>query len=298
MSISLADTARSAWLDLLWSSWRSLGVRASHARLTDVMIDPETLIIATAGLTMNRDARVRAHAMYWCIHNHRVISTARLKRLTLSMAPELTGPFRHFAATVNATAGTRWPDDGVVPDVYDISEVPEIPMASLDPALLKVRVRLLMGANARSEVMATCLANPDTHFELRMLETLTTFARRHLADPVADLARGGWLNHSILGNRHRYVCSERAREAFGTAGWIDWPRRFELLASTIQVSEHLDEQNALAALARIRAESDLWRDEARLEIPGVMRAGDLPADRLGDLRSWTHNAIRVLTAIK
>lgn len=295
MNGSHSEAVRTAWLDLIWRSWRTLGVRASHAPLTEAMVDPESLVIVTAGLTADgTDARVRAHALYWCINNHHLIATARLKRLVKRMPDELTRPFQHFAATVNAVAGTTWPDDGVVADVYDVRETPEVPRASTDRALLKLRLRLLMGANARSEIMATCLALADIDHELRALEQATTFARRNLADPLADLARGGWLDHSLAGNRHRYTSTRRSRNAFGTAIWVDWPSRHEAFTSLARAADMLDEANTVGALAELRGNDELWRTQARLEAPSPLRAHDDLEQRDVELAAWIRGALSIL----
>ena len=298
MTKSLAAEVRSEWLDLLWRCWRTVGVRASHGPIIETMLDLESIIIATAGLTGDGDdPRVRAHALYWCINNHRLVSTIRLKRLAVQLPAELTLPFRRFAATVNAMTDSRWPDDGVVPDLYAVREFPELPIGSSGGALTKLRLRLLIGANARSEVMATCLANPDSHFGLLELETLTTFSRRHLAEPVADLARGGWLDHSMLGNRNRYRVSAHSRAAFGSTEWLDWPSRFDLLAVLADASSHLDSGSVLGCLAALRKVADQFWSHTAVEAPAPLHPSEELQARAPELREWISNTTRQLISV-
>lgn len=292
---SLEASITSNWLDLLWRSWRSLGVRASHMPVVETMLDPEALIIATGALTAGgNEPRVYSHALYWCMTNHRLVATTRLKRLLRSMPVELAEPFMGFAGTVNASAPTRWPTDGAPAAAFPLRETPQLPPGAAAPALLRLRLRLLMGANARSEVMSICLANPDVEFELRVLERHASYARRHLVEPVADLARGGWLEHSQLANRHRYRCAATARDAFAGAKWVDWPQRFELLTVLLRVARHLDAGHLVQALVELLRHGAMFRDHARLEVPPPLRLDESIESREPLLRQWVQDAAREL----
>ena len=127
-----------------------------------------------------------------------------------------------------------------------------------------------------------------------VLERLASYARRHLAEPVADLAHGGWLEHSQLANRHRYRCAATARDAFARTQWVDWPQRFELLTILLRVARHLDAGHHVPALVELFGNGALFRDHARLEVPPPLRLDEAIESREPIIRRWVQDAAREL----
>ena len=65
---------------LAWGAWVELGVSGWAASHRDWAIDPEPLVVFTAGMT-TQDPRLVDEATDWCIRNWRHLSKTRLRNL-------------------------------------------------------------------------------------------------------------------------------------------------------------------------------------------------------------------------
>jgi hypothetical protein len=66
--------------DLAWSLWGELGVPSVVRNHTQVVVDPEPLVLA-APFIAQHDARLRDEIRRWCAAHADRISTSRLKGL-------------------------------------------------------------------------------------------------------------------------------------------------------------------------------------------------------------------------
>ena len=73
-----AESAHRWALDLAWSLWTELGVSGQRRRHSEVGVDLEPLIVATAYLS-RFDARLRDESLDWCVLNVSYVSSDRLR---------------------------------------------------------------------------------------------------------------------------------------------------------------------------------------------------------------------------
>jgi hypothetical protein len=177
---------------LLWRQWTALGVSGHGSSWTRTPLDPEALILATCTLA-RRDPRLFDAMLDWMRINGRYVSVHRLQRL-------LAGGSAVFAAVAGtmseADGAPKWQRSSrrapnrsapsaeplfFMPDGSPLIVVREpdprflalgflrdryTPRAAAGrfqpdiPANLLLRLRALLGSNARCELMAYLLLNP------------------------------------------------------------------------------------------------------------------------------------------
>ncbi|MBW1878803.1 MAG: hypothetical protein JRI25_26040 [Deltaproteobacteria bacterium] len=222
------DLARDAALDLAWSLWTELGVpgpRRSHQR---AILDPERLIVVTPSICRD-DARLADLAFSWCTgHAHR-ISGSRLKGLLRSAHHDVRIAAEAFLGEL-ATEGIHLVR---VPPVSPARprDRRDVAVQIERPALLRLRVRALLGLSGRADVLVALLSSPDTWIRAAALEDVG-IAKRNVARILAELAEGGIARSRRRGNVREFRLSNPT--AFGTvvalprdAVFPDWPAIFE-----------------------------------------------------------------------
>ena len=186
--------------DVLWSLWTEMGVLGTVRNHTDVLLDPEALILFTAELG-HLDPRLRTESLDWCIQFGDCISVSRLKNLRKIIGS--SERFSQYAAEVNAATTLRWPlDDGGVVDAESVatgkSQTPDLQNR---PSLLRLRLRALVGVGARSDVLAELLYRRRcTASEL----STVGYSKKQVAVILDDLFRAGLLRRISERNTHKY----------------------------------------------------------------------------------------------
>lgn len=255
MSTDLAGELYEGIADMVARSWRALGVPLAARPVESTIIDPEALIMLTAWLTGPSDARVHSGALAWSIRNHSLINAVRLDNMAAALPPEMASRFESFAATVNnEVSGSKWTrgvGDDIVP--YGVVESkPLVPMDAEVPALLRIRLRSLAGANARSEALAVLLTAPAGQFTTAAVARDAYVAQPHARRALDALAVGGWVERWQVGRDNRYRISEQSRGAFGSVPtWVSWGDRIRILYSLLESARALDDMKPLAATVAV-----------------------------------------------
>ncbi len=256
-------------LDLVWSLWAELGVPGWARRHQDWAIDPEPLILFTAGLGES-DARLRDECIRWCVRNSRSISVARLRNLLKPATPSLRDHWGRFAATVNAHGAVGWPGA--------TEPLPLRPSAreGLDDfrraAAVSLRLRAIFGVSARSEILLYFIAHQRTHATAADLAEIVSYSKRNVEKELEALRKGGMLGVERRRNRlEHFVVQPESLLLFAAPRPGFFPRWEAIFAVLGALMEYEERVQAMApAVAAVEA-----RRLAR-ELADAIRDGNLP----------------------
>ena len=247
-SASIHDAAT----DLAWSLWTEVGVPGVVRRHSNIVIDPEPLLVHSP-LFACSDPRLLGLIYTWCTTFHDRISTSRLQGL-LAVAPmSVTGTFAAMAATLKAHSSVHWPvAEGGVP----WPESPEIRHVSIDlarPSLLRLRLRALLGVGARADVMCELLADREGWLSASDLESLG-YTKRNVARILSELHQARFVDSRADGNilRFRLTRAEDIASIAGSTGLSQprWKEIFALVVAAIDLSAF---ESRSPALRRVEA---------------------------------------------
>ena len=190
------EQANEAALDLVWSLWTELGVpgpRRSHRRAA---VDPERLLVATPAIAA-ADPRLEDLVFSWCAQHAHRLSASRLATLLSAAAPDERVAAEGFLGEL---AG-----EGVV-----LAKVALVPLARPRarralvvpverPALLRLRVRGLVGVGGRADVLFALLSSTEQWQSASQLDDVG-IAKRNIARILAELAEAGVVHDRSRGN--------------------------------------------------------------------------------------------------
>ena len=145
-------------LDLAWSLWSELGLDGGSRRHDWQAIDLEPLIIFTAYVG-NKDSRLRANSMDWCVANARFASAFRLRNFAQQASLATREAFGRYAATIKVHANVAWPSQGDPLAIWTAELMGEPDLRR--PSLIQLRLRALVGVSARAEILKLMLADPE-----------------------------------------------------------------------------------------------------------------------------------------
>jgi len=257
--VSASDNLRERTLDLAWSLWTGLGVPGPVDDHGDCAIDPEPLILFTAGLG-DADPRLRDEATDWCIRYGQLVSGTRLKNLCAREDDEVRAGFGELAATVAAHASIRWLGAtrarGHAP-----RERPKI-KAFDRSSQIALRLRALMGVGARADIVRVFLGRPDAALGAADLAAEIGYAKRNVAQALETLRQGGLLDAFSIRNRiHFQIPGANVERLFALLGPM--PRSFPRWSPLLRVVSRVHH-----ALARVERSSAKVRT---VELAAVVR---------------------------
>ncbi len=258
------DDFRDSVIDLLWRQWTTIGVTGHGEQWYGSLIDPEALLLLTC--TAGRyDARLFDGMIEWMGYNGQYINVQRLKRMmeteNFSGAQVLRAVADSTRDSVSAAkwatmaassqAGTQEPlfflkngkpmpivndhdplfkTHGLRRDVYKARGVSQV-FRPEPAANLLLRLRALLGVNARAEIMAYLLLNE--HGSPGSLARDACYFPLTISKAMAEMRDSGFLQSRVNGRRrdHRlepgiwrdlFLGSERPH-------WIVWPHLFRAI---------------------------------------------------------------------
>jgi len=197
-------------LDLAWSFWTELGVRAEgRENHHDFLIDLEALILLTTVLA-EVDARLRDESLDWCAKYHRFVSTTRLKTVAKMLSPEAEDSFSLYSVTLNSISRASWPTlVDKQPLAVSLSHKSVLrPLKS--PALMNIRARSIFGTGGRADVITFFLMHSSSNFSALDL-SMIGYSKRNIAEILDELCLGGILNKMLVGNQQRYYAIKNER---------------------------------------------------------------------------------------
>jgi hypothetical protein len=278
-------------LDLIWRQWTALGVHGYGASWEGAPVDPDALLLFSC-TAARRDARLFDAMLEWMEHNGRYIGVTRVRRMLGSGA--FAGE-QVFHAVVQATADSesapKWkrlasrferepgeepllylsggkplpvvgePDSrflewGLVRDRYDSRGVAGM-FDSRNPAAILLRLRALLGVNARCEILLYLMLNPSGTPRAMARAcgyepTTIVKATREMADSgLLDVRKDG--RHTV----YRIEAGDWCKlliEKDVTLAWIGWSQFFGALERIMTVFDHAarTEESELAQASMLR----------------------------------------------
>ncbi len=251
-------------LDLLWRQWTALGVTGHGAQLRGSPIDPEALLLLTC--TAGRyDARLFDAMVEWVETNGQYINVQRLKRIISTEEFGGEQVLRAVAATASTSvSAAKWAttmtverkgkpvplfylkdgrplptvrehdptfkEHGLLRDQYEARGV--VQRFRPEPAAnLVLRLRALLGVNARCEIITYLLLN-DQGSPSSLARDVYYFPLT-ISKAMAEMRDSGYLASRVNGRRrdHRLVPDGWRDLLLGSERppWIVWPRLFRAL---------------------------------------------------------------------
>lgn len=290
-----AESAERWALDLAWSLWTELGVSGQSRSHSNVGVDLEPLIVATAYLS-KVDARLRDESLDWCVLNVKYVSSDRLRNFLKSVDENLRRAFGPYAATVKKMRRVSWPGEGrafafsptrrsVAPDL-------------LRPALVQLRLRAAFGVSGRAETLRWLLDQPDRFVGSLELALKSYYGKDNVADALDLLARAGLLQATVMttaGNQRVYRLDSQASIVSALIDWRKvpqqrWDALFRVVVRLMEFARAAPEKPAARAVAIQALLAALQAD--------LMWLGSFPALRQGvdevnqDFDRWAIRALR------
>jgi len=186
-----------ASLDLVWSLWTELGVpgpRRDHRR---AIVDPERLLTVTPWFA-RADARLLDLVFSWCIQHGTRLSGSRLTALVRTAHPDARFAAEAFLAEL-ATAGVPLVRVQPLPAARPRAHR-DLPIDAERPALLRLRMRALVGVGGRADLLVALLSAPGAWVSATSLVDEVGMAKRHIARVLAELADGTIVHARQRGN--------------------------------------------------------------------------------------------------
>ena len=293
-----SSSLREAVVDRLAAQWIALGCQLSGPPETDV-VDLEATIAATAVLDRAEDSRVREAGVDWGVAFGHAINTSRLKSVAREMEVR-DDDLARFAADVAASGGPSWP----IAAGRDGQRVGRGKVHVRDlsgPPRLVWRLRSAFGVNARADILAALIADPEGAPTIADLTRSTRFTKRNVAVAVASMDLAGVVEVGRTQNRDRVALPDGSPfrswlSAPRPGGPVDWVARWNvvlrmicLLDATEAAVEPVQLVEARVSVERLAA--DVAR--ARLPRPDLSRTG---SDFLAEHERWVAEVVGLLLA--
>jgi len=220
--VTFSDEITTLALELVKSLWAELGVGGSQCRHDWQAIDLEALIIFTASLARSDDAFV-TRTIRWCALNSSWMSIDRLRNLSPRFCPSTRHSLDVFLSATDVAARSKKPDEGSGHAVQVASgEWPDLKR----PALIQLRLRALVGAGARAEVLKLMLADPEEPISAAELARNAAFGTRGCAEALDALGAAGVLKVEPAGDVFVYRLARPSDLAMAVNGvpvaFPDW----------------------------------------------------------------------------
>lgn len=254
-------------LDLLWRQWTALGVSGHIESWSGSIIDPDALLLFSCTIARH-DARLFDAVLAWLRVNGRFINVQRIRRMAkeevfsgeplLGAMAAMTTTSVHQAKWAKMMGNAKGRREDQVPLFYlddgkplpvvrepdrlfaeygflrDRFEGPDVaePFRPEPLSNLLLRLRALLGVNARSEIMQYLLLNGRG--SPRAMAKDCYYFPATISKALAEMSQSGFLVSRIEG-RHRYykLVPETWKEMFigkeMNTSWIVWARLFSAL---------------------------------------------------------------------
>jgi len=198
---SFSDQLHDNSLELAWSLWAEMGVSGWQRHHTSHAIDPELLLLFTAGLG-DADPRLREESTDWSVTYGRYVSGTRLRNLLKAQRPEVQSAFGEIAATVSAHSPVRWPRRT---QERRFERTGRSVVESFErPSLIVLRLRAFLGVGARAEMVGSFIAEPSQKFTAADLAAETAYTKRNVAEALEALRMAGLVRAAHLRNQFQY----------------------------------------------------------------------------------------------
>jgi hypothetical protein len=325
-------------LDLAWRQWTSIGLLGRAVPWSHSVIDPEALLLFTCTIGRH-DQRLFDGVLEWLNVNGDFINIQRLKRIANVERFSGEAVLRTLAAATRTSANqAKW--SGLAESLSSSGEKPEplfyassgapLPVVrEPDPlfaeyglardrfekrgivetfrpertANLILRLRALLGVNARCEILSYLLINRSG--SPRSMASDCYFFPATISKATAEMARSGFLVSRNEGRRKLYhlvpeIWSQLLLADAVRPEWITWPRLFRALERIwllVQDPELAEEAAFEQASALRRLLNDGVIDQLERSRPGFA-FGEIKAHPGEALTPFFINRLRSLLEIE
>jgi DNA-binding transcriptional ArsR family regulator len=277
-----SEQLEDALLELAWSQWTELGVRGVVARRSASSIDPEALLVLTAGLA-ERDPRLRDESLDWCVKHHRYLSRSRLRNVLRRLSASHRTAYDRYAATLSAAGVRGWPAEA---ESWPFEASSKSTLADLSrPALARIRLRAIFGVSARAEILHVLAWQSSGWTSSAELAELAGYTKRNVDEALDNLVRGGLVEVHLVGNRRMVRLADRTSfEALvgqppdATPHWVTILTVMADLSALFQASDVADPRVQDVEASRVIAE--LSNRTGMTALPPLPAAGPSAWDRL------------------
>ncbi len=262
-----SDQLRERMLDLAWSLWTGLGVPGRIDIHGDCAIDPEPLILFTAGLG-DADSRLRDEATDWCIRYGQLVAGARLKNLIGDESDRVRAGYGEFAATVSSCSSHRWPG-ATTRREHTVRERPRV-QAFNRPSQIVLRLRALLGVGGRADIIRAFLASPESAFSAADLATETSYTKRNMAQVLEALRLADVVQAFPIRNQIHYRMPreriDQLREQLSPvpASFVRWPPVLHVLTAVYETMQLFESKNKNIRGVEARAAVERLADAIRV----------------------------------
>lgn len=191
---------------LAWSLWAELGVSSVVREHQHCCVDPEALMIFTASLA-DADPRLRDESLDCALALAPYLWTSRLKTLLSRTDKTVQHAFGEYAATFNRSSTSHvtlpFADEGRALALSRSGKSRPQTYAHT-PGQFLIRCRAIFGVGARADVLCAMLFSRQQGWLATDLATLVGLPKRAMASVLHDLAFGGVMVATPVGNRLRY----------------------------------------------------------------------------------------------
>ncbi len=300
MSDNLTRSTNDALAAMVWRCWRTLGAPAYADRIQHTLVDPEALIVLTAWIARARESRMALTVADWCANNHGILSHIRLRSFVNIAGPDVAAEVVRMVALANGT-DPRGVGNIKFTSRPTVDADPAVPIHIDEAAMLRMRLRGLLGPAAKAEALTylLCVRASDGSTSAALARA-TRYGQRNLLDALNDLTYGGWLERWRVGRRdYRFQVTDQARRAFGAAPeWLDWASRLCVSVTLSRSAEALDVgtmDGVAQMMSHVHAHEAHFR-AAGISLPEWQKAGRFrDADRLHE---WIREAVSVVTMVE
>jgi hypothetical protein len=260
------STFRDRVLDLLWRQWNTVGVAGHGLPWEGAPIDPDALLLVSCTVARH-DARLFDAMLEWMGINGRYVNVHRTRRILTDEAFAGESVFRAVAASVkDSVSVAKWSRSASIASgsvkepqpLFRLADGRPLPVVGEPDAVfaahgfvrdrreprgvvqpfrpepaanLILRLRALLGVNARCEILAFLLLNGRG--SPRAIARQTYYYPATVSKALSEMQQSGYVISHVEG-RHRYyrLIPEMWRDLLlGGAGltWIVWPRLFGAL---------------------------------------------------------------------
>lgn len=288
----MGDDRGEAPLDLVWSLWCELGVPGPRRDHRGAILDPERLLAVTPWFAQS-DARLSDLVFAWCIRHGSRLSGSRLTALVRAASPEVRLAAEAFLAEL-AAAGVPLVRVQPVPAARPRA-LRELQIAFERPALLRLRMRALVGVGGRADLLVALLSAPDVWVSASSLVGEVGMAKRHIARVLAELADGTVAETRQRGNVREFrLANTRALAALVTLPsdtvFPRWGAVFEWMRLTGALTAVSPHQVATLRVEVARRREALFALAMELDLP---RPTSAVADAAG-IVAWASQHARAM----
>lgn len=277
-------------LDLLWRQWTALGVAGHGADWRGSPIDPEALLLCSCTIA-RYDARLFDVMLEWLSINGRHINVQRIKSILDSESIIGKPVFRAVAAmTRDSVSAAKWDRSADTTDVagkpmplFYLKDGRPMPLVGKPDAVfakygflrdryeprkvagafrpepvanLLLRLRALLGVNARAEILAFMSINGRG--SPRSIARQTYYTPAAITKALDEMRDSGYVISRLEGRtRYHMLVPDAWRELLlgqSRPQWIVWPRLFNAIEKvwTFLREEKLEGKSPLAQASALR----------------------------------------------